>query len=116
MDEAYNKRKKEAERLEQKAIDCVFTMSASDYVASINERLSLYILKSVEAYEQYSYNHGVESFPPVSARAGLAKLCEELGAEAIVDVKPAIIPHGTGAYAGGDRLYLIGTALIPRKG
>jgi len=108
------KRESEAERLEALAPDCVFTIGAKACETMLEIELSDYFPIGVEAYEQTSYNDGSIYQPHLSARAGLAKLCEELGAKAIVNVRPGIIQHHTGPYAKPDRVYLIGTALMPK--
>jgi len=104
-------RKKEAKRLEDLAPSCVFTISAPTYVKRQSKELTDYNFMGVEAYEISSYKDS----PSLSAMGGLAKKCEELKAETIVEVKPAVLPYVKGVPYSNDRIYLIGTALIPRK-
>ena len=111
--EKYEEYKKEVKRLESKAVNCVVTVSASEYVKANNNDISNYLLKGVQAQDK---REGVVDGLPdvsVSAMAGLAKLCEELKAEVIVDVKPAVIPCNTNtSYKPMALLYLIGTAMV----
>lgn len=104
----------EAKRFEALAIDCVFPTSAKGCATMLGIELSDYFPKGVEAYEQHAHHDGGRQYPNLSARAGLAMLCEQLGAKVIVDVRPGIIPYHTGPYAPSDRVYLIGTALVPK--
>jgi len=111
MDEN-KKREEEATKWDLNAYTHVFTLSADDYAKMMGTKLSDYHPQGIEAFEQCAHSNGCEHFPHKTAKAGLAELCIELGADAVVDVRPGVIPHHTGPYANHDRIYLIGTALI----
>ena len=94
--------KKYREKLEAKAQDYVLTISAGDYINSKgNKSLDDYIFKSVSAEEKV-YE---------SALVGITQEGIKFGAEVIVDVKPS---HNV--FCHRSFLYLIGTALIPKRG
>ena len=113
---------RETKELEEKAKKCVLTVSASDYVTSVNKELRNYMFQGVNAYERaeveifadcgYDEQRIVEHIPYLSAQGGLAKICEDLEAEVIVDVKPTVIPS---IGRRPNMIYLIGTALIPKE-
>ena len=108
--------KEDAKRLEEKASDCIFTVSASDFARVKGVDLKDYSLKGVEAVAYTEGGEACDRAPSPSAMGGLARLCEELGAEAVVDVRPTVLPTtDEGRYSQRDRVYLIGTALIPKQ-
>ena len=99
-------REEEIRRLEDLASQTVFTIDARSYVEMHERTLHEYSPRLViasDSRDKVICIGGVD-LPVIykSARAGLAELCEKLGADAIVDVRP-----------GPD--YLIGTALIPKN-
>ncbi len=95
--------------LEEKASDYVLTISASDYVNRSGTELLDYNFKSVYAKSGYcEVSEGDEIYK--SALVQIVEQGLELGAEKIVDVRPSHY-----AYYTSSSLFLIGTALIPKK-
>jgi hypothetical protein len=110
MKSDYHTLEAECKRLDQTAKSRVLTIRAETWAAMHGEDLSKFHPTLVEAYDR---PYQPTSLPAMTAKAGLAKLCEELGARVITDVHPAIVPHIPGSYEPRHTLYLIGTALIP---
>ena len=113
------KKKDEYERavseLELKVDKLILTVSASDYVQSVGKNLHDYELRHVSAegkkiYFDVNNENGMQERVYLPAAVGLAEKGTELGAEVIVDVRPS---HNT--WYNCSDLYLVGTALIPKK-
>jgi hypothetical protein len=102
FDQSVKKLGTEYQRLEDLANLTVFTIDARSYVEMHERTLHEYsprlVITSDSDHKVISPSRTIYK----SARAGLAELCEKLGADAIVDVRP-----------GPD--YLMGTALIPKN-
>jgi len=97
--------KKELERLKEKALEYVLTMSASDYVNGVGKKLTDYKFRLISVESGYgNYHEGYRIKEGCLGR--MTREGERINAEIIVDIKPT-----EDAY----REYLIGTALIPKK-
>ncbi len=90
----------EINKLEEKGLYYVLTISAEAYVQSVNKSLSDYNFKLVSGCSGYSREQEYESALARITRRGI-----DFGAEAIIDV------HPYGPYSE----YLMGTALIPKE-
>ena len=91
-------------------MDRVFTLSARDYADMKSVELSDYEPKFVEAFDDTN-----TKAKRTTAISKLDSLCDEIGAEAIVDVHPTIFVYDPGNYTEPFVRYLAGTALIPKK-
>ena len=93
----------------------ILTVSASDYVQSIGKNLQNYELRHISAKDKNVYfdiknENDIQEEVYLPAAVGLAEKGTEIGAEVIVDVRPS---HHV--WHSDSDLYLIGTALIPKK-
>ena len=122
IDRDYEAAERTSKRLNRKAKTYVLTINASDYVDSIDKKLSDYNFRLVEASETSEILffmrvlHNVYRYPYYSAEANLTKKGEKLGAEVIVNVRSTISGKTVKHNSNNQGLaYLIGTALIPKN-
>jgi len=105
------RKKREKKDLERAISETILTISAESWARMRSKKLVKYDAFFVDA-SAGTVNQEVPSF--AKCKHEMYQRAQELGAEAVVDVRPIV----TNAKSGGNTysaIYLIGTALVPKQ-
>ena len=83
------------------------TMSFGNYVESIGKKLSDFTFKNVDCSIE---DRGLLEKVIISCKLGITKKARGLGAIKVTDLKPVM----SSSYSYSNRVYMIGTAVIPK--